>query len=141
MGIFNTLFGWIGKLLKKIWNAIKKILPFILLAVAIWLALGLPFAIEALGISIAGTQANALLLAGASFLFAPQETGDVIGKALDSVGDTAGDVISTVTDVVSDGATTILSSPIGLVGIGLLLYFLFFKDDDKKVVQNSEGQT
>lgn len=141
MGVFNTLFGWIGKLLKKIWKAIKKILPFILLAVATWLALGLPFAIEALGISIAATSANALLVAGASFLFAPQETGDVIGEALDSVGDTAGDVISTVTDVVSDGATAVLSSPIGLIGIGLLLYFLFFKDDDKVVVQTSKEQT
>jgi hypothetical protein len=132
MSFLSGIFDWIGRVLRKIFDVIKKILPYVLLGIAIWLALGLPFAIPALGILIEGTLGNALLVAGASFLFAPGETTELIGGALDAVGDAAVDVVETVVEVAGGAAGAVLGSPLVLAGLAFAAWWFFLRDDDKK---------
>lgn len=127
MDIITKIFDWLSDLLGKIFKAIQKIIPIILVGVAIWLALGLALPLPAwlsgmVGVSsIAAGTANALLALGASFLLAPTETGEVLSSAVSVVGDLAGDIAATAGDVVG----SFLTSPGGLLLLGAGLLFLF----------------
>lgn len=102
------MFDWIGDLFTKIWQAVKRILPFILIACAIWLSMGLAIPLFA-GLVIEGTVMNALLVLGASFLLVPEETvlalqpaveaiGNVAQQAAEEVGQVAGGLLNSVSD-------------------------------------------
>lgn len=132
------MFDWIGDLFSRLWKAFKRILPYILIACAIWLTMGLAIPLFA-GLVIEGTVLNALLFVGASFLFAPEETIMALQPAIEAIGDTAqtaahevGEATGSLLGAVSDS----LGLPTIAVGVGLavLAYFLLKskKDEDGK---------
>lgn len=132
MNIFEKLFAFIKKLFKKIIDIIKKILPYILLACAIWLALGGAISIPFLDMVIEASTANALLVAGASFIFVPQETAELVSRATAGIGQAAKDVIHTVVDVAGSAAADVLSQPVVLIGLFALAWFLLARRKDDK---------
>lgn len=126
--IVSRVFSWIGDLFTKLFDMIKKILPYILIALAIWFSLGL--GIPALG--IAGGWTSAALALGASFVVAPDETGALLSSAASAMGD----VLSTVATGVGSAAGDLTSSfatssgllTLALFGFGA--YLLLSSDDD-----------
>lgn len=146
MSIFSSLFGWITSLLAKIWNLLKKILPIILLACAIYFGLGFSIAAGWLfaGSPLISGAGAALLSLGASFLIAPGETAEVLGKAVTAAADVASDVAVGLADVVSSGLGAFFSSPAALaLGAGAALWFFMRnKKEDvglPKVSRDSTG--
>lgn len=134
MSFFTKIFSWISKLLSKLFDLVKKILPIVLLAAAVWLGLGfgIPVAwLVAGALPLEGAGA-ALLLAGSSFLVAPGETSEVLSKAVGAVGDVASDVASTIVDVASSAAGALLSSPIGIAALVIGGLWLFGGKSDRK---------
>lgn len=127
MNILNKLFGWIGKLFKKIWEAIKKILPYILLAIAIYLSLGGALTIPFTSTVLQGTF-HAMMVAGASFLLAPEETAELVSNAAHAIGDAASVVVSETVGVVTTGVGALLTSPVGIAVMALGLWWLFGRD-------------
>lgn len=95
------MFDWIGDLFTKIWHAVKRILPYILIACAIWLSMGLAIPLFA-GLVIEGTVMNALLFLGASFLLVPEETVLAIEPAIEAIGDVAQEAAKETGQVASD---------------------------------------
>lgn len=133
MSILSDIFAWFKRIFKEILDLIKKILPYILLGIAVWLALGMPFLIPSLGISIAAGGFNALLVAGVSFVLAPGETQELISEAAEALGNAATDVIQTVVDVADSALTSVLSSsPALLIVGGLLLWFLLSREKERQ---------
>lgn len=102
MGIFKWLFN----LLARLWKLIKKILPYILLAMAIYLVAVGPIVWAAVGLELSGTAA-ALGLVGASFLIAPGETAEVVSSAVDGVGDVAAKVVTEAGDLIGTAVSSV----------------------------------
>lgn len=122
------MFDWIGDLFSRLWKAFKRILPYILIACAIWLSFGLAIPLFA-GLVIEGTVMNALLFLGASFLFVPDETVMALQPAIEAIGDIAqsaateaGEVAGSLVDSLSNALG--LPSIALIVGAGVLIYFL-----------------
>lgn len=126
MDIITKIFNWITSLLKKVLQAIQRLIPVVMIGIAIWLGLGLALPLPSwlVGLTgvtaIAGGTANALLALGASFLLAPQETGEVLAKGVEVLGDVAAGIGASVGGVVS----SFLTSPGGLLVLGAGLFFL-----------------
>lgn len=82
-----------------------------------------------------GTQ---LAIAGGTMaLLAPEETEELITEVTDVVTDVIGDVVGTVADVVT-------SSPVFIIGLGLLGAWLLFggsRDDEKRVTLDVQSPT
>lgn len=125
MGIFNWLFDLLGRL----WKLIKKILPYILLAMALYLAFVGPI----LFLGLQGVGA-ALGLAGASFLFAPGETAEVFSKAVAGVGDAAQAVVTEAGDLLGAAVDAVLSGTgiiTALVAAGVVWWLLSRRKKEK----------
>lgn len=140
--MFDFLFGWIAKLLKKVLEILKKALPYILLAAAIWLSMGMGIPLPMmLGGAIEGTVANALLAVGASFLLAPEETAEVLGDAVGALGEAAQVVLDTVVDVGAGVLSSVLDQPLVFLAGGLALWYFLSRRDERQIVvaaQNPE---
>lgn len=135
------IFKWLFKLLERLWNLIKKVLPVIMLGLALYLVAIGPLAIPFLGLTLSGTTA-ALALAGASFLIAPGETADVVSRAAEGIGDVASTVAVEAGDAIGSLVSSTLSSSsiISLVAGGLLLWWLVTKKDKKKEKEVADGK-
>lgn len=132
MDFISKIFEFITSLFNKVFSAIKKLLPYILLALAIWLSLGFAFTIPFTTFTIAAGYASALLVAGASFLFAPSETAEIVSKVATHVGDAVGSIVAAGVDVVTTGLGAMLTSPVGLLALGVGLYFLFGRSEKER---------
>lgn len=136
------IFKWLFKLLERLWNLIKKVLPVIMLGLALYLVAIGPLAIPLLGLTLSGTTA-ALALAGASFLIAPGETADVVSRAAEGIGSVASTVATEAGDAIGSFVSSALStsSIIPLVAGGLLLWWFVAKKDKKEdeAVMDEEG--
>lgn len=126
--VFSEVFSWLGDLFTKLFDMIKKILPYILVALAIWFSLGL--GIPALG--IAGGWTSALLALGASFVLAPDETAAILSSAASAMGDVLSTVATKVGSAAGDLTSSFASSSgiftLALVGLGM---YLLLSSDDK----------
>lgn len=126
--MFAKIFDWIKKLFRKLLSLIKKILPVVMLLLAVWLALGMPFTIPLLGEVIAGTTANALLVAGASFLLAPGETAKLVSNVAAGLGSAAGAVAAAAAGAASTGIGAFFQSPVGIGVLAFGVWFLLLRD-------------
>lgn len=87
----EKIFDWIGDLFTKIWRLFKKVLPYIMIALAVFFTFG--GSLVLLGMTLTG-YAAAIAVMGISFLVAPEETVDVITDVADDVGTAAGAIVS-----------------------------------------------
>lgn len=151
MGILSSLFGWISKLFKQLVSLFKKILPYLMVALAIYLLIttgGLPladwFGPAFAGITIPEGPVGALLALGTSFLFAPDETAELVGNAVEAVGTVVEGVLNEAVDIIDSVASNALSSPFALIALGIGLFFLvgfLKKDNDQQDPKNQEQTT
>lgn len=135
---FSNIFSWISDLFESIWSFIKRALPYVLMAIAIYFSIGAlaPTFMAGLGLAsaTAGGWAAAALALGASFVLAPEETAALYSGAVDAVGDVLSEVGQVAGNVVSDAVGSFFSSDTGLwllVGVGV--YFLLSSDKEKDV--------
>lgn len=133
------------------WDVIKKILPILLLVLALAFATGIlsftlfPAGTTLFGIAIGpmvfGGTSAALLAAGASFLLFPDDTAELVSEVSEAVGDAASSVLDTVIDVASGAVTSFLSSPGGLIIAGVAFWYFFLrekKDGDERALQRKD---
>lgn len=76
-----------------------------------------------------GFGAQAALIAGATYLLAPEETTEAISSMISGVADMVGDIAGAV---VGGVGTALFSSPLGLLLAGVGLYWLFGGSKKKK---------
>lgn len=146
------IFSWIGKLFKRIFNAIMKFLKkfwWLIVIVLVILAIFFPPALAAIGAwlsSIPGALLGAVkaaagwvvslfqgltlgeslaLGAGLAFLVAPKETAEAIGGIIESTGSAVGDVVGGAASGLFSSTGGVLL--LGALGVGLLLWM---SDDD-----------
>lgn len=157
MSFLTNIFKGIFKLLARLWNFIKKYLPYILIAVALCFYFFPLMAFTIPAFSLAGFTATSatvisgmtgvVLSLGAALLIAPGETADAVATVADGVGEAASGVVDAAgevaTDVLSTMVDVVTSSPIGLAALGLAAYFLFFgsKDEKKTILINPSGRS
>lgn len=147
MSFLNKIWGWLSSLIKKIWAVIKKVLPYILLALAVYfmvMPLGTTISMAWAGIpglASISTQTAMLLAAGAALIFAPEETVELVGKVADTIGDAAGAVIEAGIDVAGDVLGSLFSSPIVLIGLAVGAYLLFGRDRKEDERDRGESRT
>lgn len=133
MNFIEDIFKGISDLITSILNVVKRILPYVLLAIAAWYTMGgsLAFLTE-LGIE-AGAMTG-LYMAGTSFLFAPDETAAIVVDSVHALGDVASAVGTEAGNLLNDVTSSLLSGPAGWLIIGVGAYFLFSvlsKNSDK----------
>lgn len=120
------------------WDVIKKILPVLLLLLALAFATGLlsftlfPAGTSLFGMAIGpmvfGGTSGALLAAGAAFLLFPDETAAVVADVASAVGDAAGSILAATADAVSTGLGAFLTSPVGLLVLGFGVWYFFIRE-------------
>lgn len=131
--IISSIFSWLGDLFGKIWNLFQKVLPYLLVALAIWFSLGL--GIPALG--IAGGWEASLLALGASFVLAPDETADLLSSGVAAIGDvltTAGTAVGEA--IGATGSALVSSSGLLWIALGVGAYLLL--KSDKPALERQE---
>lgn len=134
--------NFILDILSQVIKIIKKILPYIALALVLYFTFGVGgafFSVAALSTTITLTGYGwAALAIGASFLLAPTETTAMVTRVATAIADTAAKVIAIAADalikVAGAVAGSFFSSPIGFAVMGLGAYFLLSghskKDED-----------
>lgn len=143
---FNSIFGWLGDLLTSLWQLIQKALPYILLALALFLAFSTAgLTIPLLGIVIPSGWLSAAIVAGVSFLLAPGETAAMVNVAVDAIGDAVGNVVTEAAGIVGEGVSTFasasgISNLLLYAAIGVGLYFLLTSDKDEEEKQSRRSQ-
>lgn len=134
--IISSIFSWLGDLFGKIWGLFKKILPYLLTALAIWFSLGL--GIPALGL-VGGWEA-ALLALGASFVLAPDETAALLSAGTEAMGDVLTTAGTAIGDAVgATGSALVSSSGLLWIVLGIGVYFLL--KGDKTVEARGEDNS
>lgn len=132
---------------KKLWDIVRKVLTYILIICAILLILwacffsggallfGLLTATQAIVVACVAL-AGAFLLDGETAEQIVSSVGSATADAVTSVGEAVGEVGGSVGgavgDVVSGVFEGLLSSPIGLIAVGVGLYFLLKSDAPKE---------
>lgn len=96
----DKIFGWIGDLFTKIWRLFKKILPYIMIALAVYFTFGGSFVL--LGMELKGYAAVVAAM-GLSFLVAPEETVDTVSGVAGSIGTAAGAIVAAGVGGVASG--------------------------------------
>lgn len=150
------MFDWILDLFKKVWKFIKKalnkimevlkdVLPYLLIAGAVFLAtlsgtaiLGLPIFLQGLATFLVGVGplAAAAIGAGVSFLLAPEETAGLLTNVAEAVGEVASAAVQMAGDVVSTGFASIFGENFLIyAALGLGAYLLLTKEENKSVVE------
>lgn len=122
----DKIFSWIGDLFSRIWKLFKKILPYIMIALAVFFTFG--GSLVLFGMVLEG-YAAAVAAMGLSFLVAPDETIDTVSGVAESVGEAAGAVVSGVAGGLASGLFGGEWGWLGLVAIGVGAWWLFGKDD------------
>lgn len=123
----DKIFGWIGDLFTKIWKLFKKILPYIMIALAVFFTFGGSFIL--LGMVLEG-YAAAIAAMGLSFLVAPEETVDVATDVAEAVGEAAGAVVAAGVGGLASGLFGGESSWLLIAAIAVGAYFLLSRKDD-----------
>lgn len=124
MDFLQSIFDGLSDFFNSILSVIKQVLPYVLLGCAVWLAFsGLPISLGALGSIPAGASA-ALAMAGASFLFAPEETAAILTNAASAIGDVASVIVSEATSLVGTAVGGLFSSPAMLALLGFGAFYL-----------------
>lgn len=142
MSFLSTIFSWISDLFESIWGFIKRALPYVLTAIALYFSMGAlaPTFMTGLGLTsaVTGGWAAAALALGASFVLAPEETAALYSGAVDSVGTVLSEVGQVAGDVISSTVGSFFSSGIGLwLLLGAGAYLLL--SQDKKQTANSDN--
>lgn len=142
-----SFFSKIGRLFKKLWDAIRKILAIILIIIAVILIVWAAVfsggaALVLFGFAISQTAAfvlGALALTGA-FLIDAETSKEVVGKIGDAMGDAAGAVGGAVGNVVGSGIGGLLGSSGGmLLLLGVGTYFLLSAGSEDKGQKAQKG--
>lgn len=133
------IFKWLFKLLERLWNLIKKVLPVIMLGLALYLVAIGPLTVPLLGLTLSGTTA-ALALAGASFLIAPGETADLVSRAAEGIGSAASAVAVEAGEAIGSFVSSSLSasSIVPMIAGGLFLWWIVTKRDKKEEEKSVE---
>lgn len=140
----------IGRLFKKLWDAIRKILAIILIVIAVILIVWAAVfsggaALVLFGFAISQTAAfvlGALALTGA-FLIDAETSKEVVGKIGEAMGDAAGSIGGAIGDVVGGGVGGLLGSSGGtllMIGVGVFLLLQFGSSGKKKKADSSAEQ-
>lgn len=128
----DKIFGWIGDLFTKIWRLFKKVLPYVMIALAAFFTFG--GSIPLLGMVLEG-YAAAVAAMGLSFLVAPDETIDMVTSVASDVGKAAGAVVSAVVGGAASGLSGGDNSLLLLVALGVGTWWLL---SSKPSEQNTE---
>lgn len=138
----EKLFDWIGDLFTKIWKLFKKILPYIMIALAVFFTFG--GSLVLFGMVLEG-YAAAIAAMGLSFLVAPEETIDTISGVAEGVGEAAGAIVSGTAGGLVSGLFGGEWGWLGLVAIGVGAWWLFGsgerKDNDDERPDSVNGVT
>lgn len=133
----DKIFGWIGDLFTKIWKLFKKILPYIMIALAVFFTFG--GSLVLLGMVLEG-YAAAIAAMGLSFLVAPEETVDVTTDVAEAVGKAAGSVVAAGVGGLASGLFSGESSWLLFAAIAVGAYFLLSRKDEDSVDELREGR-
>lgn len=134
MSFIDSVLSFIGDIFTKIWRWIKKILPYLLLALALCVAfMASPLTIPLLGLVIPPGWASAAIIAGVSYLLAPEETAALVSPAVKAIGNSAAEVIAAAGTVAGAGLSALsdasgLSTLIMWGALGVLAYLLLTAD-------------
>lgn len=137
MSVFDSILSFISDVFTKIWRWIKKFLPYVLLALALYVAfMTSPLLIPLLGVSIPAGWASAAIIAGVSFLVAPEETAALVSSAVSAVGDSAAAVAAAAGTAIGAGVNAVsdasgFSTILLIGGLGFLAYLLLSNSDDE----------
>lgn len=124
----DKIFDWIGDLFTKIWKIFKKVLPYIMIALAVFFTFGGSFIL--MGMVLEG-YAAAIAAMGISFLVAPEETTDVVTGVTESVGNAAGAIVAAGVGGLASGLVSGEGSWLLIAAIAVGAYFLFSgKEED-----------
>jgi len=143
------MFSFLGDLLSSLWNALKKVLVWVLIIAAVILFLFSVFATGGATLAVFGVVfstttamlAAALLLTGA-FLIDADEASKVVGKIGDALGDAASAIGGLAGKVAGSFLGGSFSSPNERLAIAGGLYLLTTDDEDTdKSVDPSSGQS
>lgn len=96
----DKIFSWIGDLFSKIWGLFKKILPYIMIALAVFFTFG--GSLTLFGMVLEG-YAAAIAAMGLSFLVAPDATIDVVSGVAKDIGTAAGAIVSGAAGGIASG--------------------------------------
>lgn len=129
----DKIFDWIGDLFSKIWGLLKKILPYVMIALAVFFTFG--GSLTLFGMVLEG-YAAAIAAMGISLLVAPDETIDVVTDVANDVGKAAGAIVSGVAGGVASGLFGDNGSwlLIAAVAVGAYLLFSGKESDNTRVV-------
>lgn len=121
----SKIFDWIGDLFTKIWKIFKQILPYIMIALAVYFTFG--GSLKLLGMVLEGYEA-AIACMGISFLVAPEETIDTVTDVAEAIGTAAGAVVSGVAGGVAAGLFGGDNTWMLIAAIAVGTYFLISGD-------------
>lgn len=124
----DKIFDWIGDLFTKIWKVFKRILPYIMIALAAYFTFGGSFVL--LGMELKG-YAAVIAAMGLSFIVAPDETIDIVTDVAKSVGEAAGAVIGAVAGGAATGLFGEDGSWIMIAALAIGAYFLLTSEGGK----------
>lgn len=117
----DKIFGWIGDLFTKIWKIFKKVLPYIMIALAVFFTFG--GSIILMGMVLEG-YAAVIAAMGLSFLVAPEETTDVVTGVTESVSNAAGAIVAAGVGGLASGLFGGESSWLLIAAVAAGAYFL-----------------
>lgn len=127
----EKIFNWIGDLFSKIWGLLKKILPYVMIALAVFFTFG--GSLTLFGMVLEG-YAAAIAAMGLSFLVAPDETIDVLTDVASDVSTAAGAVVSGVVGGVASGLFGDNNSWLLVAAIAVGAYLLLSRKEDGSTV-------
>lgn len=134
----DKIFNWIGDLFTKIWKLFKKILPYIMIALAVFFTFG--GSIILMGMVIEG-YAAAIVAMGISFLVAPEETIDVTSDVAKAVGTAAGAVVAAGVGGLASGVFGGENSWLVIAAIAVGAYFLLSGNRENDGTRDIEQST
>lgn len=137
MSFLSGIFDFISQLFNSIMAMIKKILPYVMIAAAIYFGFGGVWAPTIFGstLTISGATGAAMAM-GLSFLLAPDETVETVSRVATAVGEAAAAVVEAAVPVIESLVDTVsslvLKSPLFWIVAGYFGYKLFIADKDDK---------
>lgn len=132
----DKIFSWIGDLFTKIWKIFKKVLPYIMIALAVFFTFG--GSIVLMGMVLEG-YAAAIAAMGLSFLVAPEETTDVVTGVTESVSNAAGAIVAAGVGGLASGLFGGESSWLLIAAVAVGAYFLFSKGGEDEEEYNKSS--
>jgi len=132
MGFLSKLWSDVVNVIKAVWHDIMVILPYVLLILALCFGLGwfaLPELLAGVGFAITAWQGVALCL-GLAFLINPTESTAIIAKVGQIAGTIVSAIVTAAAGIAGSAASSFLSSPFGLVLLGVGAFMLFGRHDD-----------